>query len=107
MICLAVMSACSSITPRGSVIGSPVAPLNKGIGNRQTDARMIDEMGINAGRVLEGEATLDEQLLGDAARATVQHPDQAHGQPDPTQRSGAIRVACASRDSSEPCSPSR
>ena len=48
------------VTGRGSVIGSPVSPLVKVTGNSQTYRRMQDDMDFNAGRVLEGELTLDE-----------------------------------------------
>lgn len=48
------------ITGRGSVIGSPVAPLVKVTGNSRTYSRMIEDMDFDAGRVLAGEMTLDE-----------------------------------------------
>jgi len=48
------------VTGRGSVIGSPVAPLIKVTGNSRTYQRMIDDMDFDAGRVLSGEATLDQ-----------------------------------------------
>jgi altronate hydrolase len=51
------------ITGRGSVIGSPVAPLIKITGNEQTYRRMMDDMDFNAGRVLSGAVTLDEASL--------------------------------------------
>jgi altronate hydrolase len=51
------------ITGRGSVIGSPVAPLIKITGNDQTYRNLTDDMDFNAGRLLTGERTLDE--LGD------------------------------------------
>jgi altronate dehydratase large subunit len=54
------------VTGRGSVIGSPVAPLIKITGNTQTYQRMIEDMDFNAGTVLTGESSLDEagdQLL--------------------------------------------
>jgi altronate hydrolase len=47
------------VTGRGSVIGSPVAPLVKVTGNSQTYRRMKDDMDFDAGRVLSGELTLD------------------------------------------------
>jgi altronate dehydratase large subunit len=46
------------VTGRGSVIGSPVAPLIKVTGNSSTFKRMIDDMDFDAGRVLSGEVTL-------------------------------------------------
>jgi altronate dehydratase large subunit len=48
------------VTGRGSVIGSPVSPLIKVTGNSQTFRRMSDDMDFNAGRVLEGELTMDD-----------------------------------------------
>jgi altronate hydrolase len=47
------------VTGRGSVIGSPIAPLIKITGNSQTYRRMIEDMDFDAGRVLTGECTLD------------------------------------------------
>lgn len=54
------------VTGRGSVIGSPIAPLIKITGNAQTYQRMIEDMDFNAGRVLTGECSLGdagEELL--------------------------------------------
>lgn len=48
------------VTGRGSVIGSPVAPLIKITGNAQTYSRMIEDMDFNAGGVLSGECVLEE-----------------------------------------------
>src|SRR5204863_9549456 len=48
------------VTGRGSVIGSPVSPLVKVTGNSQTYARMSEDMDFDAGRVLSGDATLDQ-----------------------------------------------
>jgi altronate dehydratase large subunit len=47
------------VTGRGSVIGSPIAPLIKVTGNTQTYQKMIDDMDFNAGRVLSGDLTLN------------------------------------------------
>ena len=47
------------VTGRGSVIGSPIAPLIKITGNSRTFARMHDDMDVDAGRVLSGEVTMD------------------------------------------------
>ena len=52
------------VTGRGSVIGSPVAPLIKITGNGQTFARMREDMDYDASRVLTGEQTLDECAEG-------------------------------------------
>lgn len=48
------------VTGRGSVIGSPIAPLIKITGNTQTYQRMIEDMDFDAGRVLTGESTLTQ-----------------------------------------------
>lgn len=47
------------VTGRGSVIGSPVAPLVKLTGNSRTFERMRDDMDFDAGRVLSGAISLD------------------------------------------------
>lgn len=51
------------ITGRGSVIGSPVAPLIKITGNPRTYSKMEDDMDFNAGAILMGEKTLEEGAL--------------------------------------------
>jgi len=51
------------ITGRGSVIGSPIAPLIKVTGNLSTFERMKDDMDFNAGRVLTGELSIEEAGL--------------------------------------------
>lgn len=48
------------VTGRGSVIGSPIAPLIKITGNSATFSRMQEDMDFNAGRVLTGELTLEQ-----------------------------------------------
>jgi altronate hydrolase len=57
------------VTGRGSVIGSPVAPLVKITGNSETYRNLSDDIDFNAGRLLAGERTLDE--LGDELLALV------------------------------------
>ncbi|HWK37055.1 UxaA family hydrolase [Sphingomonas sp.] len=47
-------------TGRGSVVGSAIAPVVKITGNPETYARMGEDMDIDAGRVMLGEATLDQ-----------------------------------------------
>ncbi len=47
-------------TGRGSVVGSAIAPVIKITGNPETYRRMSEDMDVNAGRILEGEAELDE-----------------------------------------------
>jgi altronate dehydratase large subunit len=48
------------VTGRGSVIGSPVAPLVKITGNSATFRAMSEDMDFDAGRVLAGELTLPQ-----------------------------------------------
>ncbi|MEM7615243.1 MAG: UxaA family hydrolase, partial [Pseudomonadota bacterium] len=48
------------VTGRGSVVGSAISPVLKVCANPETYARMSEDMDINAGRVLTGEATLEE-----------------------------------------------
>ncbi len=48
------------VTGRGSVIGSPVAPLVKVTGNSATFRAMQEDMDFDAGRILSGELTLAE-----------------------------------------------
>jgi altronate hydrolase len=47
-------------TGRGTVVGSAIAPVIKICANPDTYRRMTDDMDIDAGRILEGRATLDE-----------------------------------------------
>jgi altronate dehydratase large subunit len=47
-------------TGRGSVVGSAISPVIKVCANPETYRRLSDDMDVNAGRILEGEATLDE-----------------------------------------------
>jgi altronate dehydratase large subunit len=60
-------------TGRGSVVGSAIAPIVKVCANPETYRRMPEDMDVNAGRVLEGEATLAEvgaeivDLVGEVA----------------------------------------
>jgi altronate hydrolase len=69
------------VTGRGSVIGSPVAPLIKVTGNSRTFQRMNDDMDFNAGTILTGERTLDEaalelmNLAGDVASGEQSKPE--------------------------------
>ena len=47
-------------TGRGSVVGSAISPVIKVCANPKTYKRMSDDMDVDAGRILEGRATLDE-----------------------------------------------
>lgn len=51
------------VTGRGSVIGSPIAPLIKITGNTKTFNKMRDDIDLNAGTVLDGTETLDQAAL--------------------------------------------
>jgi altronate hydrolase len=70
------------ITGRGSVIGSPVAPLVKITGNSDTYRKMEGDIDFNAGRLLSGERTLDElgdellELVVDVAGGALTKPEQ-------------------------------
>ncbi|WP_288936867.1 UxaA family hydrolase [uncultured Sphingomonas sp.] len=46
-------------TGRGSVVGSAIAPVIKICANPETYARMHEDMDVDAGRILDGAATLD------------------------------------------------
>ena len=65
---IAELIACGShvvlfSTGRGSVVGSAISPVIKVCANPETYRRMSDDMDVNAGRILEGSASLDE--IGD------------------------------------------
>lgn len=47
-------------TGRGSVVGSVISPVIKVCANPETFRRMADDMDVDAGRILEGVAELDE-----------------------------------------------
>jgi len=47
-------------TGRGSVVGSAISPVIKVCANPDTYRRMQDDMDVDAGRILEGRATLEE-----------------------------------------------
>jgi len=62
---IAELIACGShvilfSTGRGSVVGSAIAPVIKVCANPETWKRMTDDMDVDAGRILEGRATLPE-----------------------------------------------
>jgi altronate hydrolase len=62
---IAELIACGShvvlfVTGRGSVVGSAISPVVKICANPETFRRMRDDMDVDAGRILEGDATLDE-----------------------------------------------
>ena len=47
-------------TGRGSVVGSAISPVIKICANPETARRLASDMDINAGRILEGDANLDQ-----------------------------------------------
>jgi altronate hydrolase len=47
-------------TGRGTVVGSAITPVIKTCANPDTYRRLSDDMDVDAGRILEGRATLDE-----------------------------------------------
>lgn len=62
---IAELIACGShailfVTGRGSVVGSAISPVVKICANPETYRRMADDMDVDAGRILDGEAGLDE-----------------------------------------------
>lgn len=48
------------VTGRGSVVGSPISPVMKICANPETYTRMEEDMDINAGKVISGEADLGD-----------------------------------------------
>lgn len=69
------------VTGRGSVIGSPIAPLIKITGNSATYRALVDDMDFDAGRVLTGEISLADagrellELVVRAARGEPTKPE--------------------------------
>ena len=47
-------------TGRGSVVGSAISPVIKVCANPDTYRRLADDMDVNAGRIIEGSASVDE-----------------------------------------------
>ena len=67
------------VTGRGSVIGSPIAPLVKITGNSATFRAMQEDMDFDAGRVLAGELALAQagrELAGLVARVAAGVPSK-------------------------------
>lgn len=48
------------VTGRGSVVGSAISPVVKVCANPDTYDRLADDMDVNAGRILRGDATLED-----------------------------------------------
>lgn len=67
-------------TGRGSVIGSPIAPVVKVCGNPRTYARMRGDMDVNAGRIIAGEAGVAEvgrEIFGRILEVAAGAPSKA------------------------------
>lgn len=84
---IAELIACGShlilfTTGRGSVVGSAISPVIKICANPETYRNMAEDMDINAGRILEGAATLD--TLGGEIREFILHT--AAGQPTASEK---------------------
>lgn len=84
---IAELIACGShlilfTTGRGSVVGSAISPVVKICANPETYRRMTEDMDVNAGRILEGAATLDQvgQEIGELLLRT------AMGRPTASER---------------------
>jgi altronate hydrolase len=78
---IAELIACGShvvlfVTGRGSVVGSAISPVVKICANPETYRRLSDDMDIDAGRILEGRATLNE--IGAEIRDHVISLGQGH-----------------------------
>jgi altronate dehydratase large subunit len=75
---IAELVACGShvtlfSTGRGSVVGSAISPVIKVCANPDTYRRLSDDMDVDAGRILEGRATLDAvgEEIHDLVRAVA------------------------------------
>ena len=73
------------VTGRGSVVGSAISPVIKIAANPHLYRRLADDMDVNAGRILEGEATLAEvgdeiyqKVLAIASGAKSRSEDLGH-----------------------------
>lgn len=64
-------------TGRGSVVGSAIAPVVKVCANPETWRRMGEDMDVDAGRIVEGRATLEEvgaEILDRIVRVAAGEP---------------------------------
>jgi altronate dehydratase large subunit len=88
-------------TGRGSVVGSAIAPVVKICANPETYRRMGEDMDVDAGRILEGRASVGEvaEEVLDVIRST------AAGEPTASERLGH-REFVLTYKSSEPAGPS-
>ncbi len=86
---IAELIACGShiilfSTGRGSVVGSVISPVIKVCANPETYRRMEEDMDIDAGKILEGRATLDE--VGEEVYEKIIH--SASGTPTASEALG-------------------
>ncbi|MEP6658797.1 MAG: UxaA family hydrolase [Acidimicrobiales bacterium] len=88
-------------TGRGSVVGSAISPVVKICANPETYRRMQDDMDVDAGRILEGRASLDE--VADELLAAIM--STAAGKPTASEGLGH-REFVLTYKSSEPTGPS-
>ncbi|WP_428939202.1 UxaA family hydrolase [Fontivita pretiosa] len=88
-------------TGRGSVVGSAISPVIKVCANPETYRRMSADMDINAGRILESEATLDD-VADEIVEAVIA---TASGQPTVSEKLGHQEFVLAYK-SFEPLGPS-
>lgn len=82
-----IASGCHLIlftTGRGSVVGSAISPVIKICANPETYRNLADDMDVNAGRIIEGEADLDE--VGDEIYRQLQ--SVAAGNPSKSEALG-------------------
>ena len=88
-------------TGRGSVVGSPISPVVKICANPETYRRMSDDMDVDAGRILEGRAGIDD-VAGEVLQ--LLH-EVAGGRPTASEALGH-REFVLTYKSSEPTGPS-
>lgn len=71
-------------TGRGSVVGSPIAPVMKICANPETYHRMAEDMDVNAGKIITGASSIDEV----AAEILHKMVDTAAGRPTASELLG-------------------
>ena len=88
-------------TGLGSVVGSAIAPVVKGCANPETYRRMAEDMDIDAGRILEDAATLDE-VAGELVDRVLRTAD---GEPTASESLGHQEFILPTRVSSHRAEP--
>lgn len=86
------------VTGRGSVIGSPIAPMIKITGNSRTYRHMRDDMDFDASRVLTGERTMEEA----AGELQILVQNVAAGRPSKPEALGHREYAIISKHQDTP-----